>query len=224
MKEAERERLLAEEAKEQLTKKSAEADKARMARAEKDWLKLQEKESTEGTPMGVPAFNYRSRDADLSRETCESLGNLRDQAPGVSTILKTPNKGPYRIDKLEDRNVTLTDLGTGKTVHSHIQNIRPLEMSEFRLLLSKGWDLNAHQLKAGLPISRPGIFDFPEHPVPTETVIEIERQQDRFPEEGDLPNIFQAPEEEPAQAPPGQAEVCCCHLTECIFFLMNLSS
>jgi hypothetical protein len=75
VKEAERERLLAEEAKEQLAKKSAEADKARMARAEKDWLKLQEKESAEGTPMGVPALNYRSRDADLSRETCESLGN-----------------------------------------------------------------------------------------------------------------------------------------------------
>jgi hypothetical protein len=132
---------------------------------------------------------------------------MRDQAPGVSTILKIPNRGPYRIDKLEDRNVTLTDIGTGKTVHSHIQNIRPLEISEFRLLLSKGWDLNAHQLKAGLPISRPGIFDFPEHPVPTETVVEIERQQDRLPEEGDLPNLFQAPEEEPAQAPPGQAEV-----------------
>jgi hypothetical protein len=79
VREAERERLLAEEAKEHLAKRSAEADKARMARAEKDWLKLQEKESTEGTPMGVPAFNYRSRDADLSRETCESLGNLRDQ-------------------------------------------------------------------------------------------------------------------------------------------------
>jgi hypothetical protein len=79
VREAERERLLAEEAKEQLTKKSAEADKARMARAEKNWLKLQEKESTEGIPQGVPAFNYRSRDADISRETCESLGNMRDQ-------------------------------------------------------------------------------------------------------------------------------------------------
>ncbi len=79
MKEAERERLLAEEAKEQLAKRSAEADKARMARAEKDWQKLQEKESAEGIPMGAPAFNYRSRDADLSREACESLGNMRDQ-------------------------------------------------------------------------------------------------------------------------------------------------
>jgi len=50
-----------------------------MARAEKDWLKLQEEESAQGIPQGVPAFNYRSRDADISRETCESLGNMRDQ-------------------------------------------------------------------------------------------------------------------------------------------------
>jgi hypothetical protein len=77
--EAERDRLLAEEAKEQLTKKSAEADRARMARAEKDWRKLREEESAQGIPQGVPAFNYRSRDADKSRETCESLGNMRDQ-------------------------------------------------------------------------------------------------------------------------------------------------
>ncbi len=65
--------------KEQLAKRSAEAEKARMARAEKDWQKLQEKESAEGVPMGAPAFSYRSREADLSREACESLGNMRDQ-------------------------------------------------------------------------------------------------------------------------------------------------
>jgi hypothetical protein len=79
VREAERERLLAEEAKEQLAKRSAEAEKARMARAVKDWQKLQEKESAEGVPMGAPAFSYRSREADLSREACESLGNMRDQ-------------------------------------------------------------------------------------------------------------------------------------------------
>ncbi len=28
---------------------------------------------------------------------------MRDQAPSVSSILKTPNKGPYRIERLEDR-------------------------------------------------------------------------------------------------------------------------
>ena len=135
---------------------------------------------------------------------------MRDQAPSISTILKIPNKGPYRIEKLEDRNVTLTEIGTGKTVHSHIQNIRPLEISEFRLILSKGWDLNVHLQKANLPKSKPGIFDFPEQPEPAERIIEIERQHDRLPEEGDLENLFQNPvptngqEEIPvrAQAPP----------------------
>jgi hypothetical protein len=29
--------------------------------------------------MGAPAFSYRSREADLSREACESVGNMRDQ-------------------------------------------------------------------------------------------------------------------------------------------------
>jgi hypothetical protein len=79
VKEAEREKLLADEAKEQLAKRSVEAEKARMARAEKDWQKLQEKESAEGIPMGAPAFSYRSREADLSREAFESLCNMRDQ-------------------------------------------------------------------------------------------------------------------------------------------------
>jgi hypothetical protein len=142
---------------------------------------------------------------------------MRDQAPSVSSILKIPNKGPYRIDKLEDRNATLTEIGTGKTVHAHVQNIRPLEFSEFRLLLTKGWDLNAHQLKAGLPVSKPGIFDAPQNPVPEETVVEIERQRDQpleQPEEGDLQQLFQlpaqaeqvpllpeVPQQEPAEGP-----------------------
>jgi hypothetical protein len=84
VKEAEREKLLADEAKEQLTKRSVEAEKARMARAEKDWQKLQEKESAEGIPVGAPAFSYRSRQADLSREAFEGLGNLRDQWSGAT--------------------------------------------------------------------------------------------------------------------------------------------
>jgi hypothetical protein len=84
VKEAEREKLLADEAKEQRAKKSEEADRARMARAEKDWQKLQEKESAEGVPVGAPAFSYRSKQTDLSREAFESLGNLRDQWNGAA--------------------------------------------------------------------------------------------------------------------------------------------
>jgi hypothetical protein len=43
VKEAEREKMLADEAKEQLAKKSEEADRARMSKAEKDWQELQER-------------------------------------------------------------------------------------------------------------------------------------------------------------------------------------
>jgi len=118
---------------------------------------------------------------------------MRDQAPSVSSILKTPNKGPYRIERLEDRNVLLVELGTGKAVHSHVQFIRPLEMSEFRLLLSKNWDLNVNAQRSGLPASRPSIFDAPSDPVSIETILETERLQ-IFPEEGVLETMFLDPE------------------------------
>jgi hypothetical protein len=79
VKESEREQMLAEEAKRLLTKKSEEADRAREAKAEKDWQELQEKESAEGVPVGAPVFRYRSIQADHSREMLESMGNLRDR-------------------------------------------------------------------------------------------------------------------------------------------------
>jgi hypothetical protein len=86
VKEAEREKMLAEEAKEQLAKKSEEADRARMAKAEKDWQELQERESAEDVPLGASAFSYRSKQADLSREAFESIGNLRDRWSGATLV------------------------------------------------------------------------------------------------------------------------------------------
>jgi hypothetical protein len=79
VKENERELMLAEEAKMQLAKKSEEADRAREAKAEKDWQELQEKELAEGVPVGAPVFRYRSIQANRSREMLESVGNLRDR-------------------------------------------------------------------------------------------------------------------------------------------------
>ncbi len=79
---------------------------------------------------------------------------MRDQAPTVSSILKTPNKGPFRIERLEDRNVLLVELGTGKAVHSHVQYIRPLEMSELRLLLSKNWSNAEYFIYSSTKISQ----------------------------------------------------------------------
>ena len=120
---------------------------------------------------------------------------MRDQAPQVSSVLKAPNKGPFRIEKLEERNVLLTDLTTGKAVHTHVQLIRPLELSEYRLLLSKNWDLNVNAQRANMPASHAGIFDAPLMPYPVDSIIEQEKLHD-FPEEGELENIFQIPQNE----------------------------
>jgi len=120
---------------------------------------------------------------------------MRDQTPQVGSVLRAANKGPYRIEKLEDRNVLLTDLATGKTVHSHVQLIRPLEVHETRLLLSKGWDLNLNAQRANMPSSHAGIFDAPMLPFPVKDIIEKEKLHE-FPEEGELENIFQVPQDE----------------------------
>ena len=123
---------------------------------------------------------------------------MRDQTPAISNILKHPNQGPYRIEKLEGRNVILSDLSTGKTVHSHVQFIRPLNLSEYRLLLSKDWDLNSHNQKAGRPVNHPGIFDAPSLPVHPQTVIETEKEIDSVLERGDLENLFLSQPLEPS--------------------------
>ena len=127
---------------------------------------------------------------------------MRDQTPSVSSILKCPNKGPYRIEKLEEKNVVLTDLATGKTVHSHVQLIRPLGMDELRLLLSQNWDLNVHLQKAGQSVTHPGIFDAPSHPVSMETVIESEKESDNLLEEGEMENLFHSHDSEPTGTEP----------------------
>jgi hypothetical protein len=79
VRERERELMLMEEARKQLCRKSEETDRAREAKAKKDWEDLQERETAEGIPAGTPAFRYRSIKADNSREMLVGLGNLRDQ-------------------------------------------------------------------------------------------------------------------------------------------------
>jgi hypothetical protein len=100
---------------------------------------------------------------------------MRDQAPKVASILKAPNKGPFRIDKFEERNVLLTDLTTGKTVQTQVQLIRPLKRSEHRLLLSKGWDLNVKAQLASMPTSHAGILNASLMPYPVDSITENEK-------------------------------------------------
>ena len=66
--------------------------------------------------------------------------------PG-STILKLPYKGPLRIKSISPRNVTLVDLETGRDVTAYYEFLKPLSIKEFRLFLSKGYDLNFNNEK-----------------------------------------------------------------------------
>ncbi len=118
---------------------------------------------------------------------------LRDHAPSTSSILKIPQKGPYRIEKIDTRNVTLTELETGKTIHSHIEFIKPLLLSEYRLLLNHKWDLNAHVQKHAESKNKTPIFDSPNNPFTTEQVQYQENNPPEIEDEIDLQSLFQQP-------------------------------
>jgi len=52
--------------------------------------------------------------------------------------------------------------------------------------------LNANAQRAGMPASKPGIFDAPSNPISVEEIIRNEGMQD-LPEEGDIETMFQSP-------------------------------
>ena len=130
-----------------------------------------------------------SRKAPVPHFTKNAMVFVRDQAPSVSTVLKIPQRGPFRIEKVEDRNVTLIDIETGKTVRSHVELIRPLNISEFKMFLNKDWDLNTHNLKANEPISQPGIFRTPSNPMTLDEVLNLDAPEE-VDDEIDLERLF----------------------------------
>jgi hypothetical protein len=48
---------------------------------------------------------------------------MRDMIPSVSNILKIPQRGPFQILEIKERNITLLELESGQTVHTHIELI-----------------------------------------------------------------------------------------------------
>ena len=100
-----------------------------------------------------------------------------DQTPsqqGVSSVLKIPTKGPFRIEKIDSRNVTLVDVETGKIFHSHLELLRPLSLKEFKLILSKKWDLNSHFVKSAQSVQTRSSFDKPLLEMEKEDVLRSE--------------------------------------------------
>ena len=117
---------------------------------------------------------------------------MRDMIPSTSNILKIPQRGPFQILEIKERNVVLLDPETGQTVNTHLELIRPLNLKEFRLFLNKKWDLNTHHQKAIDKRLQPGIFDEPRHPIPLEQAMEAENPEEVI-DEIDLEELFYPP-------------------------------
>ena len=116
---------------------------------------------------------------------------MKDMVPGQSTILKLPNKGPYKITNIDERNVTLNDISTGKPVHTHIELIRPINVSEFRLVLSNKWDISSQHPKSNIKKSEESIFENPTHPIPKNDIKNSENAENtEIDDEINLEELF----------------------------------
>jgi hypothetical protein len=141
-----------------------------------------------------------SNKAKVPQYTEKALVFMRDMIPSVSNILKIPQRGPFQITKINERNVTLLEPDTGQTIHTHIELIRPIDLKEFKLLLNKKWDLNVHHQKAIDKRTHPGLFDEPSNPIPLAD-IKIDDFPDEIPhhppaeviDEIELENLFYPP-------------------------------
>jgi hypothetical protein len=128
---------------------------------------------------------------------------MKDMAPGKSTILKLPNRGPYKIKTLSERNVTIIDVNTGKLIHTHIELIRPINLQEFRLILSNRWDISTHHPKSNNPKTEKSIFENPSNQFQKDQVLQIENtdESQELEDEIDLEELFY-PSGKPIPPPP----------------------
>jgi hypothetical protein len=117
---------------------------------------------------------------------------------GVSSILKLPTVGPFRISAVDARNVTLIDIESGKQYTSHVEYIRPINLSEFKLLLNKKWDLNAQFVKSAQPTKTRSQFNTAPAPVDRNSVSAFENTVPELEDEINLEDLFS-----PAPAPTG---------------------
>jgi hypothetical protein len=106
--------------------------------------------------------------------------------------------------------VSLTELQTGKQVHSHIELIWPVSLKEFKLILANQWDLHSQYTKSAQLMPTCSSF-LAAHPLDKNAVIQAENTPEEIEDEIDLPAFFVEPEQriqppdpepQPAPAPP----------------------
>jgi hypothetical protein len=98
---------------------------------------------------------------------------VKSQIPEKSSLFKIPYKGPYRIKNLGPRNVDLIDLESGREHTSYIEFLKPLSVREFKLILSKNWDLHFNHKKRIRNLQTESILD--KDPYTLGEIFEIEK-------------------------------------------------
>ena len=110
---------------------------------------------------------------------------VKSQIPEQSSLFKLPYKGPYRIKNLGPRNVDLVDLESGKEHTSYIEFLKPLSVKEFKLVLSKNWDLHFNHQKRIRNEKAESILARSDEPYSLGEIFEIENRSENPPENED---------------------------------------
>ena len=94
--------------------------------------------------------------------------------------------------------MTLQEIETNKIQQSQVELLRPLSIKEFKLLLSKKWDLDSHLSKTAHSMATRSSFDSSLAPRPKEEILQAETEKPAEEENLDLEQLFyQAPEAVP---------------------------
>ena len=102
---------------------------------------------------------------------------VKSQVPETGTSLfKLPYKGPYRIVKIDPRNIDLVELETGREHTTHIEFLKPLSLKEFRLILHKNFNLHSNNEKRVRSSSNPSILDHVSDPFTLDQIFEMENE------------------------------------------------
>ena len=59
---------------------------------------------------------------------------------GVTSMLHSPNAGPFKVKKLETHNCLLKNIDTEEIIHSHVNMLRKLSLEDYLLILSSNWN------------------------------------------------------------------------------------
>jgi hypothetical protein len=88
------------------------------------------------------SYLNRARAPEFYEGQLVFIKNLEPSAG--STILKLPYKGPFRVKRMENRNVVLVDLDSGRQTISQVEFLKPLSIKQLRLLISNGIPLSSN--------------------------------------------------------------------------------